>query len=250
MKKRKSSLEDFFDTVAAKYNEERIVQGGRLFNEFIEMPATKSLIDKKRIKGARVLDVGCGIGSYSKYFAENGAHVIAIDVSKNMLKIAEQNCKDYKGCIEYVHSKFEDFECGKRQFNYIIGGFMLGYFDDLESSFKKIAHCLKDDGVAIFSMLHPLKLSSKRIKGRLVIEDYFDENDYLTDLDFNQTNVSLKNWNEDDITKASESAGLVVSRIIVPKPELPIGYSNKKALEYFKFPAVMIFKFLKYRNGK
>lgn len=39
--------------------------------------------------GARVLDVGCGSGVKSKYLIDHGLKVIGIDISKNLLKIAE-----------------------------------------------------------------------------------------------------------------------------------------------------------------
>lgn len=42
-------------------------------------------------EGGRVADVGCGVGKYGTYFAEKGCAVTLIDISPDMLKLAEQN---------------------------------------------------------------------------------------------------------------------------------------------------------------
>ena len=45
-------------------------------------------------KGQRVLDVGCGWGSFAKYAAEkHGASVVGITVSKEQAEFARENCK-------------------------------------------------------------------------------------------------------------------------------------------------------------
>lgn len=39
----------------------------------------------------KILDAGCGIGFFSRYFEERGAKVIGIDFSKNMINVAREN---------------------------------------------------------------------------------------------------------------------------------------------------------------
>jgi len=50
---------------------------------------------KLRLKsGDKVLDIGCGWGSFAKYAAEKyGAHVTGITISKEQVKLATEMCK-------------------------------------------------------------------------------------------------------------------------------------------------------------
>ena len=44
--------------------------------------------------GMKVLDIGCGWGSFAKYAAEKyGAHVVGITISEEQLELAKQNAK-------------------------------------------------------------------------------------------------------------------------------------------------------------
>ncbi len=47
-------------------------------------------------KGSKILDLGCGTGSFAKVFQENGFKVTGIDVAKNMVKLAQRNGIDAK----------------------------------------------------------------------------------------------------------------------------------------------------------
>lgn len=69
MKENLMEIKDFYDKYAEKYNEKRIIKGGSLFNEFIEIPATKALMRGQRVKDKDLLDIGCGIGAYANYFS-------------------------------------------------------------------------------------------------------------------------------------------------------------------------------------
>ena len=245
-KSKLSAIAKFFDKVAERYNQERNVKGGRLFNEYIELPATKSLLPKRTFKNSKVLDIGCGIGSYTKFFVERGAFVECSDISKNMLKITSENCKDYKTSIKLHHDKFENLKLQKGAFDIIVGGFMLSYFDDLEFAFKKVCSYLKDDGCAVFSMLHPVRLSVvRKSKSEFTISNYFDETDYSTDLDFGGEEIYLNKWNIEDISKAVKKAGLFIDEQLEPKPDLPVNNNNPKAKLYFSCPSVYVVKLKK-----
>ncbi|WKY48157.1 methyltransferase domain-containing protein [Eubacteriaceae bacterium ES3] len=46
-------------------------------------------------KGARVLDIGCGAGRYSKLFLKAGCEVTGIDISPNMIDFSKENANAY-----------------------------------------------------------------------------------------------------------------------------------------------------------
>src|SRR5437868_2138312 len=81
-----SEIADMYNKLGKVYHESR-VKGGRIFNEFLEMPATLALIPKD-LTGKMVLDAGCGSGIYAREMARRGATVIGIDISDTMIEIA------------------------------------------------------------------------------------------------------------------------------------------------------------------
>src|SRR5580693_6813527 len=53
------------------------------------------------LRGARVLDVGCGGGILSEAMAKRGARVLGIDLSKAVLEVAELHALEGKVQIRY-----------------------------------------------------------------------------------------------------------------------------------------------------
>ena len=53
---------------------------------------------------ARVLDAGCGPGSYSRYWRERGSYVTALDLSDDML----QQARHHQAADRYLQADIED----------------------------------------------------------------------------------------------------------------------------------------------
>ncbi|MCL4145752.1 UNVERIFIED_CONTAM: hypothetical protein GTU68_049658, partial [Idotea baltica] len=47
------------------------------------------------LRGARILDAGCGTGAMSVELAQRGAQVVAVDIAPELIKIAEARCPDH-----------------------------------------------------------------------------------------------------------------------------------------------------------
>lgn len=60
-------------------------------------------------KGKRVLDIGCGIGRWGEYILKMGLEYIGIDYSSKLLKIANENLKDYGENFKLLHGSFQNF---------------------------------------------------------------------------------------------------------------------------------------------
>lgn len=58
--------------------------------------------EKFEIENSHVLDLGSGAGRNSFYFAELGAHVTGIEISKTAIQIAEENAKEAGLEIKYI----------------------------------------------------------------------------------------------------------------------------------------------------
>ncbi|WP_296561707.1 class I SAM-dependent methyltransferase [uncultured Acetobacterium sp.] len=86
--KKKTDLNEskqFWDDRASEFNE----IGKR---EMVDDPVLLLLKSKGAIfPGARVLDIGCGAGRYSKEFLRIGCEVVGIDISPNMIDFTKEN---------------------------------------------------------------------------------------------------------------------------------------------------------------
>lgn len=101
------------------------------------------------IKGKRLLDVGCGLGEASVYFAMQGAEVTSSDLSQGMLdattRLAAQN-----GVAIHQHlASAEDMRLpANAQFDVIYAGNLLHHVD-IDATLRRIRPHLADDGILV-----------------------------------------------------------------------------------------------------
>lgn len=95
--------------------------------------------------GMKVLDIGCGWGSFAKYAAEKyGAHVVGITISKEQLELAKESCKGLP-----IELRFQDYRDIREKFDRVVSiGQMehVGY-KNYRRYMKIVASSLKDDGI-------------------------------------------------------------------------------------------------------
>jgi S-adenosylmethionine-dependent methyltransferase len=53
------------------------------------------LNEVRPLRGLRILEIGCGSGSSTLALAEQGAHVVGVDIDANSLRIAARRCQSY-----------------------------------------------------------------------------------------------------------------------------------------------------------
>lgn len=123
---------------------------------------TKSIQQKKEeillnnSKGAKVIEYGCGTGSYAFTLAKQGAELVTgIDISPLAIKIAEKEAKA-KVITEKLSFKVmnaENLEFIPNSYDLICGSGILHHLD-LNRAINSIIKVLKPDGKAVF--LEPL----------------------------------------------------------------------------------------------
>ena len=104
-----------------------------------------------RIKGKRILNVGCGAGEEAVYLAKNGAYVVAIDISVGMLKVAKKLAKKFKveDKIEFKEMNVEKITLREREFDVVFGNAILHHID-IRRGIREFKRVLKKQGKVIF----------------------------------------------------------------------------------------------------
>lgn len=105
--RRKEAEADFHDEWASGVDVKSI--NVRAINEACTAPEMRYIRSRLGdLRGRKLLDVGCGLGEASVYFALEGAAVTASDISPGMLNVAQRLAEANRVSIETVLSASED----------------------------------------------------------------------------------------------------------------------------------------------
>jgi SAM-dependent methyltransferase len=124
-------------------------------------------------KGQSLLDLCCGNGRHSRWFAKQGFHVTGVDLSPALLKEAQK--KEYAKDIHYVRLDMRELYY-KDDFDVVVNLFTsFGYFKEDEQNKKVLAnayHALKTNGYFVFDYLNPSFLENHLVPfSKDVIDD-------------------------------------------------------------------------------
>lgn len=102
------------------------------------------------IRNARLLDVGCGNGRSSLFFAKRGANVIAIDISEVAIQNLSQFCQQHEiHNITPIHySALNIAELGP--FDFVFGNMILHHLEPFEMFARSLRAGLTPNGKAYF----------------------------------------------------------------------------------------------------
>ncbi len=114
-----------------------------------------SLLSENGIDGGLLLDLACGTGSLSVEFAKRGFSVIGVDISEDMLSVAQEKAYEAKQDILFLKQDMRSLDlfgtincavCALDSLNH------LESIEDIEQTFKKVSLFLEDGGLFIFDM--------------------------------------------------------------------------------------------------
>ena len=234
-------------TFSVAYDKMRKDDKGRNANDLVEIPNFRKLIPN--VKEKKILDLGCGYGENDKYCRDLGAkEILGIDISEHMIKIAEKNNTDEN--IKYKVMAMEDISKIKEKFDIVISSLAFHYVKDYEKLIKDIYKVLKDNGILIFSIDHPLRIASKfepwmkknytEINGKwfLLVSDYNREG--IREKEWNGVMVKKYHRNFSSLINGLVNSGFKIDKILEPIPDeesikiIP-KYINQYDRPYFLF---------------
>ena len=101
------------------------------------------------LRGKKILDIGCGAGETSVYFALQGAQVWACDVSDGFLKVAQALAESHGVKLHIVQADAGRMPFRDNHFDFVFGNGIL-HHADLLSAGSEISRVLKKNGKALF----------------------------------------------------------------------------------------------------
>ncbi len=118
---------------------------------YIKMQAEKHL--GKSLKSLRAADIGCGAGIMSEALAMEGADVLGLDASEELIQVARAHGKNAKN-LSYWHGTVEELAEGKEKFDLVLALEVIEHVNDPAGFVKNGARLLNKNGLLIFSTLN------------------------------------------------------------------------------------------------
>jgi SAM-dependent methyltransferase len=182
------------------------------FNGLLERPALRALVPGS-LNGAVVLDAGCGSGAQAQWLLEQGADVVAVDVSPRMIEEAERRCGGRGRFL--VADLAEPLPLEPRSLDGITCSLALHYVADWSVPLRSFAAALRPGGWAVISLDHPFGPGGSSRRG-----GYFD------------TELVSDTWHKGDVELIQQfwcrplaavlgafaDAGFMVDRVAEPQP--------------------------------
>lgn len=225
---------------------QKVYKDYRKLNDAAEFPLIKKLFNKKDIRGEKVLDIGCGLGEYSLWFAQKGAYVTAVDLSEEMINEVKRKNYEKRLKIKTALGNIQNLHFLKRNsFDFILAMSMLDVIKDYNRAIKELSRLIKKDGVLLLSLWHPLKGHWQKDKqGNLLsfsMKDYFKTGLNPEKWVINNKEIFVESYHRtlEQYSKALADNSFVIKRIYQPRPSKDykkldkIWYKKSMKIPYF-----------------
>lgn len=116
----------------------------------LQMQSAGLLLARLGERGAaNVLDAGCGPGTLSHYWREQGSHVTALDLSAPMLAEAQRQ----QAAHQYVLADIEALPFENAQFDLAWSNLAVQWCDDLHRALSELSRVVRRGGAVAFTTL-------------------------------------------------------------------------------------------------
>jgi SAM-dependent methyltransferase len=199
------------------------------------------------VSGARVLEVGSGAASCSRWLAAHGAKPVALDLSGGMLRHAQAGARRSGIEVPLVQAgaEFLPFLDGSFDLACSAGG-AVPFVSDSAAVMREVARVLRPGGRWVFALPHPMRWmfpDDPGPEGLTVQQSYFDRTPYVEVDALGQPTYVEHHRTVGDRVREIVAAGLELVDIV--EPEWPDGHEREwgqwSPLRGRLFPGTAIF---------
>ena len=90
------------------------------------------------VRGKRVLDLGCGDGTYSIAASQTGALVTGLDISKDMLEAARRRATAIGASVEWCRASAESIPYGSETFDVVLAVTILCFLREPQRAIREV----------------------------------------------------------------------------------------------------------------
>lgn len=208
---------------------------------------------EEKVRGKRILDLGCGAGFYSAILCQRGAEVTGIDLSPFLIRKANEH-KTRLGltALNFIQADFGSYSLRMRrnEFDYVLAIDTLVSFDYCRAEhnhqkatqvFAGISRVLKDDGKCFVIESHPF---FGPVGQELLANtgEYFCVRSPHYKIEY-KLKSDVHHWfTLEEMTKATSENGLAISRIYEPDPAMDLKKENAAAYAFrLKYPGMIVY---------
>jgi 2-polyprenyl-3-methyl-5-hydroxy-6-metoxy-1,4-benzoquinol methylase len=224
-----------YDAIAEWYD--TLVRKGGLIHDLV-LPTIDELMGD--VAGQRICDLACGQGLVARQLAKQGAKVIAVDLSSELIKIARRYQNNTSDAILYVQGDAQALPLQSELYDGVICNMALMDIPDLAATFLSVQRMLRRTGWFIFSITHPC-LEISRAQSRWMVEptDLREVNSYFVEGPWHSDNpdgvrgrVAVYHRTLSTYVNTVRQAGLTIERLVEPQAFSRIDGSDAGNPEY------------------
>lgn len=179
------------------------------YNNTLEQPNFLALLPA--VADKVVLDISCGAGDFAAYCVKQGAQrVTGIDISAKMIAAAKKHTDDK---LHFEQIAFEDMHVQPESVDIVTSSLAFHYIADFQQLIEKIFVLLRQDGILLFSMEHPISTANKG--GEDWIKDEHGQIRYFALDNYQQEGIRKENWLVDGVIMYHRTMATILNTLIM-----------------------------------
>jgi SAM-dependent methyltransferase len=181
--------------------------------------------DAPSLRGARVLEVGCGSAPCARWLARQGARPVALDLSGSMLRHAAEHNRATGTAVPLVQAGAEHLPFADASFDLACSAFgAVPFVAAPDRVMREVARVLRPGGRWVFAVNHPMRWmfsDDPGPDGLTVVQSYFDRTPYVEVDPAGAATYVEHHRTMGDRVRDVVAAGLVLEDVV--EPEWPAG---------------------------
>jgi ubiquinone/menaquinone biosynthesis C-methylase UbiE len=163
MFKTTEQLREEFDQVARRFDQDEAGVPNKHIKRTFKSAGIKEYLSKQLpARGELALEVGTGLGNFTSRLAEHFARVITLDLSPEMIRVAQKNNNEFTN-IEFIVADVNTWDIPAGQFDCVISITTLHHMP-LEPVLQKLKDTLKPGGILLIGDFYTDTGSLKNMK--------------------------------------------------------------------------------------